>query len=62
MPDVTAKDLRAVLDVVYALGDDRAGGGMPSHVLALLRDLTLIIHGGCRVACRSSFVDLRLVG
>lgn len=39
MPNLTAKDLRAVVDVIYALGDDRDGGEMPTHVLARLRDL-----------------------
>src|SRR5918998_340393 len=36
---MTAKDLRAVLDVVYALGDDHDGGEMPGDVLARLRRL-----------------------
>lgn len=39
MPDLTTKDLRAVLDVVYALGDDRDSGEMPNRVLARLGDL-----------------------
>lgn len=36
---MTTKDLRAVLDIVYALGDDHDGGEMPGHVLARLRSL-----------------------
>lgn len=39
MVALTAKDLRAILDVVYALGDDRDGGEIPGHVLARLRSL-----------------------
>lgn len=39
MPDLSAKDLRAVLDVVYALNDDQGGGELPRQVLAQLGDL-----------------------
>jgi DNA-binding CsgD family transcriptional regulator len=39
MPDLAAKDLRAVLDVVYALGDDRGGEEMPRQVLVQLGGL-----------------------
>jgi DNA-binding CsgD family transcriptional regulator len=39
VPDLLAKDLRAVLDVVYALGDDRSETEMPGCVLAQLRSL-----------------------
>lgn len=39
MAALTAKDLRAVLDIVYVLGDDRDGGEMPGHVLTPLRHL-----------------------
>src|SRR3712207_2011903 len=36
MPALTAKDLRAVLDVVYAVNDDTDDSEMPRHVLAQL--------------------------
>jgi DNA-binding CsgD family transcriptional regulator len=39
MSGLAAKDLRAVLDVVYALGDDHSETQMHGHVLARLGDL-----------------------
>ncbi|MGH8886227.1 MAG: hypothetical protein ACRDYX_13820 [Egibacteraceae bacterium] len=39
MPDLAAKDLRAVLDVVYALGDDQDETEMPGHVLVQMGGL-----------------------
>jgi DNA-binding CsgD family transcriptional regulator len=39
MPDLSGKDLRAVLDIVYALGDDQGEGEIPEHVLAQLGNL-----------------------
>jgi DNA-binding CsgD family transcriptional regulator len=39
VPDLAAKDLRAVLDVVYALDDDQDETEMPGHVLARLTGL-----------------------
>lgn len=46
MADLTAKDLRTVIDVVYALNDDHGLTEMPNHVLGQLGDL---------VGCESSF-------
>jgi DNA-binding CsgD family transcriptional regulator len=39
MPDLAAKDLRAVLDAVYAFNDDQDGDEMPAQVLASLASL-----------------------
>lgn len=44
MPDLTAKDLKGVLDVVYMLGDDPGNAEMPTHALARL---------GALVGCES---------
>lgn len=46
MPGLAAKDLRAVLDVVYALNDDTGEAEMPGHVLGRL---------GCLMDCESMF-------
>jgi DNA-binding CsgD family transcriptional regulator len=45
MSDLTAKDLRAVIEVVYALNDDHGEVEMPSHVLGQL---------GALVGCEST--------
>lgn len=39
IPDLAAKDLRAILDIVYALGDDQGNTEMPGRVLARLGGL-----------------------
>lgn len=46
MPGLAAKDLRAVLDVVYALNDNAGEAEMPGHVLTQL---------GSLMACESLF-------
>ncbi len=39
MPVLAAKDLRAVLDIVHALGDDQDATEMPANVLTRLKNL-----------------------
>ncbi|MGH3621590.1 MAG: hypothetical protein ACRDQ5_07345, partial [Sciscionella sp.] len=46
MTDLAAKDLRSVIDVVYALHDGHGAVDLPSHVVVQLGDL---------VGCESSF-------
>ncbi|MGH8574080.1 MAG: response regulator transcription factor [Gammaproteobacteria bacterium] len=46
MSDLAAKDLRAVIDVVYALNEDHSEVEIPSHVLVQL---------GTLVGCESTF-------